>query len=47
VDLIVILSTLLQFLRFRFDGLEGMEIKKMKVSYTFSKKVSFTSTSQS
>lgn len=41
VDLIVILSTLLQFLRFRFDGLEGMEIKKMKVSYTFSKKVKF------
>lgn len=35
------LSSLIQFLRFRFDGLETMEIKKLKVSYTFSKKVKF------
>lgn len=35
------LSSLLQFLRFRFDGLETMEIKKLKVSYTFNKKVQF------
>jgi len=31
----------LQFLRFRFDGLEDMEIKQLKISYTFSKKVKF------
>lgn len=35
------LSSLLQFLRFRLDGLDGMQIKKLKVSYTFSKKVKF------
>ncbi|EDW03224.1 uncharacterized protein LOC6562611 [Drosophila grimshawi] len=34
-------DSLLQFLRFRFDGLELMEIKKLKVSYTFNKKVQF------
>lgn len=28
-------------LRFRFDGLDQMEIKKLKVSYTFSKKVKY------
>ncbi|XP_022224992.2 uncharacterized protein LOC111075810 [Drosophila obscura] len=36
-----VVDTLLQFLRFRFDGLEDMEIKKLKVSYTFNKKVQF------
>ncbi|XP_034100883.1 uncharacterized protein LOC117565744 [Drosophila albomicans] len=36
-----VVDTLVQFLRFRFDGLETMEIKKMKVSYTFSKKVKY------
>ncbi|XP_068150857.1 uncharacterized protein [Drosophila tropicalis] len=37
-----VVDSLLQFLRFRFDGLEEMEIKKLKVSYTFSKKVQFS-----
>ncbi|TDG46227.1 hypothetical protein AWZ03_007303 [Drosophila navojoa] len=36
-----VIDSLLQFLRFRFDGLETMEIKKLKVSYTFNKKVQF------
>ncbi|XP_030377316.1 uncharacterized protein LOC115626179 [Scaptodrosophila lebanonensis] len=36
-----VVDSLLQFLRFRLDGLDEMEIKKMKVSYTFSKKVQF------
>ncbi|XP_030569891.1 uncharacterized protein LOC115769303 [Drosophila novamexicana] len=36
-----VVDALVQFLRFRFDGLENMEIKKLKVSYTFSKKVQF------
>ncbi|XP_020810706.1 uncharacterized protein LOC110186011 [Drosophila serrata] len=36
-----VVDTLLQFLRFRLDGLDGIEIKKLKVSYTFSKKVKF------
>ena len=31
----------MQFLRFRFDGLDQMEIRKLKVSYTFNKKVKF------
>ncbi|SPP82527.1 uncharacterized protein LOC117584692 [Drosophila guanche] len=34
-------ESMLQFLRFRFDGLENMEIKKLKISYTFNKKVQF------
>ncbi|BFF94113.1 uncharacterized protein DMAD_11825 [Drosophila madeirensis] len=34
-------ESLLQLLRFRFDGLENMEIKKLKVSFTFNKKVQF------
>ncbi|KAM8715204.1 hypothetical protein ACLKA7_002278 [Drosophila subpalustris] len=36
-----VVDSLMQFLRFRFDGLETMEIKQLKVSYTFSKKVKF------
>ncbi|EDV31990.1 uncharacterized protein Dana_GF14264 [Drosophila ananassae] len=36
-----VVDTLLQFLRFRLDGLDDLEIKKLKVSYTFSKKVKF------
>ncbi|XP_016938352.1 uncharacterized protein [Drosophila suzukii] len=36
-----VVDSLLQFLRFRFDGLEDMEIKQLKISYTFSKKVKF------
>ncbi|XP_016989622.1 uncharacterized protein LOC108051871 [Drosophila rhopaloa] len=36
-----VVDTLLQFLRFRFDGLENMEVKQLKISYTFSKKVKF------
>ncbi|ALC39604.1 CG7916 [Drosophila busckii] len=36
-----VVESLLQMLRFRFDGLEQMQIKKLKVSYTFSKKVKF------
>lgn len=39
--LLLLLRSLIQFLRFRFDGLETMEIKKLKVSYTFNKKVKF------
>lgn len=30
---------MLQFIRFRFDGLDRLDIKKMKVSYTLKKKV--------
>ncbi|XP_067625372.1 uncharacterized protein [Eurosta solidaginis] len=30
-----------QLIRFRFDGLDGMDIKKLKVSYTFNKKVKY------
>ncbi|XP_037960306.1 uncharacterized protein LOC119689533 [Teleopsis dalmanni] len=36
-----VVDSLLQFLRFRFDGLDNMIIKKLKVSYTFNKKVKF------
>ncbi|EDV58622.1 uncharacterized protein LOC6540920 [Drosophila erecta] len=36
-----VVDALLQFLRFRFDGLEGMQVKKLKISYTFNKKVKF------
>lgn len=39
--LLCCISSLVQFLRFRFDGLETMEVKKLKVSYTFNKKVQF------
>lgn len=41
MGLLLLLRSLIQFLRFRFDGLETMEIKKLKVSYTFNKKVKF------
>jgi len=34
-------KALFRMVRFRFDGLERMEIKKLQVSYTFSKKVVF------
>ncbi|XP_011181196.2 uncharacterized protein LOC105211472 [Zeugodacus cucurbitae] len=36
-----VVDSILQFIRFRFDGLDRMDIKKMKVSYTFKKKVVF------
>ncbi|XP_054745189.1 uncharacterized protein LOC129249410 [Anastrepha obliqua] len=36
-----VVETITQLLRFRFDGLDQMDIKKLKVSYTFSKKVKF------
>ncbi|XP_073821848.1 uncharacterized protein [Musca autumnalis] len=32
---------IIQAIKFRFDGLDDMEIKKLKVSYTFNKKVKF------
>ncbi|XP_039951906.1 uncharacterized protein LOC120769110 [Bactrocera tryoni] len=34
-----VVDSILQFIRFRFDGLDRMDIKKMKVSYTFKKRV--------
>ncbi|XP_061389269.1 uncharacterized protein LOC133324443 [Musca vetustissima] len=34
-------DSIVQALKFRFDGLDDMEIKKLKVSYTFNKKVKF------
>ncbi|CAD6997374.1 uncharacterized protein LOC101460765 [Ceratitis capitata] len=34
-------DSILQFIRFRFDGLDQMDIKKLKVSYTFNKKVKY------
>uniref|UniRef100_A0A1I8MRI5 Hemolymph juvenile hormone binding protein (JHBP) n=1 Tax=Musca domestica TaxID=7370 RepID=A0A1I8MRI5_MUSDO len=34
-------DAIVQAIKFRFDGLEDMEIKKLKVSYTFNKKVKF------
>ncbi|XP_037819662.1 uncharacterized protein LOC119609056 isoform X2 [Lucilia sericata] len=36
-----VVDALVQMIRFRFDGLDKMEIKKLKVSYTFNKKVKF------
>lgn len=35
------IDSILQFIRFRFDGLNGMEVKKLNIKYTFKKKVQF------
>ncbi|KAM7351575.1 uncharacterized protein ACRADG_004366 [Cochliomyia hominivorax] len=36
-----VVDSLIQMIRFRVDGLDEMEIKNLKVSYTFNKKVKF------
>lgn len=36
-----VVDSLIQLLRFKFEGLDGMEIKKLKVSFTFNKRVKF------
>jgi len=36
-----VVDSIIEAIRFRFDGLNEMQIKKLKVSYTFKKKVTF------